>query len=112
MIQKKKDDHSYRVFRKVNRKAQSFPMAEDFSFSNIPRDIAVWCSNDYLGMSRHPSVVDAAKYVFYTWMTLLPLFASSFFHGVHAWRRMGRNQADVNKTNILKEEIFAIDQFL
>lgn len=61
MIQKKKDDHSYRVFRKVNRKAQSFPMAEDFSFSNIPRDIAVWCSNDYLGMSRHPSVVDAAK---------------------------------------------------
>ena len=28
MIKKKKDDHSYRIFRKVNRNAQTFPFAK------------------------------------------------------------------------------------
>lgn len=61
MVQKKKDDHSYRVFRKVNRNAKQFPMAKDYSYSSNPSDITVWCSNDYLGMSRHKSVTQAAK---------------------------------------------------
>ena len=61
MIQKKKDDHSYRVFRKVNRDANNFPMGEDFTFSHEPKPVTVWCSNDYLGMSRHKVVVQAAK---------------------------------------------------
>ena len=78
MIEAKKKDHSYRVFRKVNRKANSFPMADDYSFSEQPKDVTVWCSNDYLGMSRNPKVVDAAKYdafsspsfhFFYNYMT-------------------------------------------
>nr|XP_023660846.1 5-aminolevulinate synthase, nonspecific, mitochondrial-like isoform X2 [Paramormyrops kingsleyae] len=57
-IEDKKKDHSYRVFKTVNRKADHFPMAYDYSDSlSLPREVSVWCSNDYLGMSRHPRVV-------------------------------------------------------
>jgi len=63
MVQRKKDDHSYRIFRKVNRAANHFPMAEDYTFSERADDITVWCSNDYLGMSRHPTVTSAAMYI-------------------------------------------------
>ncbi|XP_035864391.1 5-aminolevulinate synthase, nonspecific, mitochondrial-like isoform X2 [Sander lucioperca] len=56
-IESKKTDHTYRVFKTVNRRASSFPMADDYSESiHAKRDVSVWCSNDYLGMSRHPKV--------------------------------------------------------
>ena len=56
----KKMDHTYRVFKTVNRRAPSFPMADDYSESiHAKRDVSVWCSNDYLGMSRHPKVIQA-----------------------------------------------------
>ncbi|CAL8356488.1 5-aminolevulinate synthase, non-specific, mitochondrial [Gadus morhua] len=56
-IEEKKNDHTYRVFKTVNRLAQSFPMANDYTASlEDKRDVSVWCSNDYLGMSRHPHV--------------------------------------------------------
>ncbi|XP_053576994.1 5-aminolevulinate synthase, non-specific, mitochondrial [Bombina bombina] len=59
-IEEKKNDHTYRVFKTVNRRAQSFPMADDYSNSLITKkSVSVWCSNDYLGMSRHPKVVGA-----------------------------------------------------
>lgn len=58
-IMKKKKDHSYRVFKKVNRDASNFPRAHEFSWGNRP--ITVWCANDYLGMSRHPEVTSAVK---------------------------------------------------
>jgi hypothetical protein len=32
-------------------------------FSWGPKDITVWCSNDYLGMSAHPAVKEAVKQV-------------------------------------------------
>ncbi|XP_053174376.1 5-aminolevulinate synthase, non-specific, mitochondrial-like isoform X2 [Scomber japonicus] len=58
-IDSKKMDHSYRVFKTVNRRAPSFPMADDYSESfHAKRDVSVWCSNDYLGMSRHPKVTE------------------------------------------------------
>ena len=47
-------DHSYRIFKKVNREAKTFPAAQEFSWGR--KDITVWCSNDYLGMSAHPRV--------------------------------------------------------
>ncbi|CAD5115284.1 DgyrCDS4277 [Dimorphilus gyrociliatus] len=54
-IEKKKQDHSYRIFRKINRKGSSFPSAEvDEKVGH--KEVSVWCSNDYLGMSWHPSV--------------------------------------------------------
>uniref|UniRef100_A0A1I8QDX6 5-aminolevulinate synthase n=1 Tax=Stomoxys calcitrans TaxID=35570 RepID=A0A1I8QDX6_STOCA len=59
-IMKKKQDHSYRVFKKVNRLAGSglFPHALEYS-TREERPITVWCSNDYLGMSAHPRVKKA-----------------------------------------------------
>lgn len=58
-IMKKKKDHSYRVFKKVNRLAGSgqFPTAKEYSWGERP--ITVWCSNDYLGISSHPEVKGA-----------------------------------------------------
>lgn len=56
-IQKKKMDHSYRVFKKVSRDAVNFPAAREFSWGR--KEITVWCSNDYLGMSAHPAVTGA-----------------------------------------------------
>lgn len=63
-IMKKKKDHSYRVFKKVNRLAGpgQFPQAMEYSWGEKP--ITVWCSNDYLGMSCHPEVKNAVRYVF------------------------------------------------
>lgn len=58
-IMKKKKDHSYRVFKKVNRLAESFPTGLEYSWGEKP--ITVWCSNDYLGMSRHPAVTDSVR---------------------------------------------------
>ncbi|XP_022915181.1 5-aminolevulinate synthase [Onthophagus taurus] len=58
-IIKKKKDHSYRIFKKVNRLAGEgqFPSAKEYSWGE--RSILVWCSNDYLGMSCHPEVKNA-----------------------------------------------------
>ncbi|KAF8770745.1 5-aminolevulinate synthase like protein [Argiope bruennichi] len=53
-IAKKKRDHSYRIFKKVNRMADNFPMANEFT--NRKKKVIIWCSNDYLGMSSHPTV--------------------------------------------------------
>ncbi|XP_042347556.1 5-aminolevulinate synthase, nonspecific, mitochondrial-like [Plectropomus leopardus] len=59
-IESKKVDHTYRVFKTVNRRANTFPMADDYSQClHAKRDVSVWCSNDYLGMSRHPKVIQA-----------------------------------------------------
>lgn len=59
-IEEKKSDHTYRVFKTVNRLAQVFPMADDFTASLADkREVSVWCSNDYLGMSRHPLVAQS-----------------------------------------------------
>ncbi|XP_028923560.1 5-aminolevulinate synthase, erythroid-specific, mitochondrial [Ornithorhynchus anatinus] len=61
-ITEKKDDHTYRVFKTVNRKADAYPFAEDFSESLADKkEVSVWCSNDYLGMSRHPRVLEATS---------------------------------------------------
>lgn len=56
-IMRKKKDHSYRVFKKVNRDALAFPRAMESTWGN--KAITVWCANDYLGMSCHPKVKEA-----------------------------------------------------
>src|SRR6516162_3665252 len=49
----------YRVFTELAREAAEPPFAIRET-QDGPRRITVWCSNDYLGMSRHPKVVEAA----------------------------------------------------
>ncbi|KAI5610142.1 5-aminolevulinate synthase, erythroid-specific, mitochondrial [Silurus asotus] len=59
-ILEKRNDHTYRIFKTVNRFAEVFPFGEDCSVpGRLGSQVSVWCSNDYLGMSRHPRVIKA-----------------------------------------------------
>ena len=50
----------YRVFADIERQRGRFPRAA-YHGGEKPREITVWCSNDYLGMGQHDCVVAAIK---------------------------------------------------
>ncbi len=58
-------DGNYRTFAQLERRCGAFPRAADHGpvhgpgSEGAPREVTVWCSNDYLGMGQHPVVTDA-----------------------------------------------------
>ena len=55
------EEGRYRVFIDILRTKGQYPNAQCFAGHNGPKPITVWCSNDYLGMGQHPSVVAAME---------------------------------------------------
>ena len=53
-----REEQRYRVFADIERIAGGYPNAIWHSTTG-PRNIVLWCSNDYLGMSQNTSVVGA-----------------------------------------------------
>lgn len=54
-------ERRYRVFTELERQAERNPVATLHGEPAGPREITVWCSNDYLGMGSHPAVRDAMR---------------------------------------------------
>lgn len=51
----------YRIFADIERVCGRFPTAIYHEGGVSPREITVWCSNDYLGMGQHPDVIAAMQ---------------------------------------------------
>ena len=61
-IARLKAEGRYRTFANLERDACRFPMAQwrPQGEEDRPREVTVWCSNDYLSMGGHPDVIEAS----------------------------------------------------
>jgi 5-aminolevulinate synthase len=61
-INRLKAEERYRIFADLERDARRFPTAlwRPEGEAERPREVTVWCSNDYLGMGGHPDVIEAS----------------------------------------------------
>lgn len=66
LLQGLKDEGRYRVFLDIGRNVGSIPLADVRGVNGVEK-VAVWCSNDYLGMSQHPSVMQAVESALHTY---------------------------------------------
>ena len=57
-----KQEDRYRTFADLERDASRFPIAlwRPAGEADAPREVTVWCSNDYLGMGGHADVIEAS----------------------------------------------------
>ena len=57
-----KTEERYRIFANLERDAKRFPLAmwRPAGEEDKPREVTVWCSNDYLGMGVRPEVIEAS----------------------------------------------------
>lgn len=59
LIAQIKSEGRYRYFKDLLRHRGRFPLATYTMPDGEKKEIVVWCSNDYLGMSQNPHVLDA-----------------------------------------------------
>ncbi len=57
-VEQLKAEGRYRVFNTLQYSVGSFPMAYH---QDLQKEVVVWCTNNYLGMSQHPVVVGAME---------------------------------------------------
>jgi 5-aminolevulinate synthase len=57
-LDKLKAEGRYRYFAELRRAQGSYPKAMRYTSGTV-KTVAVWCSNDYLGMGQHPKVLAA-----------------------------------------------------